>query len=112
MNTASRGFSRPTAARPIPRPSTAIVPAKFTMMMRRHRRASASVFTTVMRSLPMSITSALSRATSVPDAMAMPTLACMGAGVSLIPSPTTATVLPSTKSDLKRSTLSFGRSSA
>ena len=72
----------------------AIVPAKFTMMMRRHRRASASVFTTVMRSLPMSITSALSRATSVPDAVAMPTLACMGAGASSIP-----TVLPSTKRD-------------
>jgi hypothetical protein len=51
-----QGIQQADGGEAIPRPSTAIVPAKFTMMMRRHRRASASVFTTVMRSLPMSIT--------------------------------------------------------
>ena len=35
-----------------------------------------------------------SRATSVPDPIAIPTVACISAGASLIPSPTMATFLP------------------
>jgi len=46
---------------------------------------------------------ALSRATSVPEPIAMPALACIKAGASLTPSPTIATFRPSLMSALIRS---------
>src|SRR5262249_47999541 len=55
---------------------------------------------------------ALSRATSVPDPIAIPTSACIRAGASLTPSPTMATFRPPRISVLIRSTLSSGSSSA
>src|SRR5262245_10734967 len=54
----------------------------------------------------------LSRATSVPDPIAIPTSACIRAGASLTPSPTMATFRPPRISVLIRSTLSSGSSSA
>src|SRR5215471_17361788 len=39
ISAASTGFKKPSAARTTPTPSTARVPAKLTMMIRRHRRA-------------------------------------------------------------------------
>ena len=46
------------------------------------------------RSLPIRMTSALSRATSVPDPMAIPTFGLNQCGGSLMPSPTIATLRP------------------
>src|SRR5712692_2444528 len=103
MNAASSGLSKPKAASPTPTPSTSSVPAKFVMMIRWHHRAMRSVSTNLSRSFPSSTTLALSRATSVPEPIATPTLACISAGASLMPSPTMATFLPSTRSLLIRS---------
>jgi hypothetical protein len=75
MKAATRGLRKPNAAIPTPMLSTATVPTKFCMMMRRHRRATRNGSTNFERSLPIKIASALSRATSVPDPIAIPTLA-------------------------------------
>ena len=95
MNAASGGFRNPNAARPTPMLSTTNVPTKFCMIVLRQRRAVRRVSTSFDRSLPMSTTSALSRATSVPDPMATPTDACINAGASFTPSPTITTLWPS-----------------
>jgi hypothetical protein len=63
----TNGPSRPQAARTMPSASTASVPTKFCQMVRRTRRATRSVSMKRTRSLPSSTTSALSRATSVPE---------------------------------------------
>ena len=84
----------PKAANPTPTLSTAKVPPKFCMMMRWQRREILMVSTNRRRLLPISMIFALSRATSVPDPIAIPTVACISAGASLIPSPTMATFLP------------------
>ena len=61
------------------------------------------------RSLPSSTTSALSRATSVPEPIATPTLASASAGASLTPSPTMATMRPSPSTSVRtRASLSSG----
>jgi hypothetical protein len=57
-------------------------------MMRRQQRATRSASTNRFRSLPFRTTSALSRATSVAEPTATPTLASVRAGASLMPSPT------------------------
>ena len=62
-----KGLSSLNAASPTPTASTAMVPAKFCQMMARVRRAITTVSTNFTRSLPSSTTSALSRATSVPE---------------------------------------------
>lgn len=63
--------------------------------------------------VPMRATWAASMATSAPAApMAIPTSAWAKAGASLIPSPTTATILPSRWSRRTSSIFSSGRSSA
>ena len=64
-------------------------------MIRPARRAWVSVSGRWRRSSPISATSAVSMATSVPIApMAMPTSAVASAGASLMPSPTMATTWP------------------
>ena len=68
------------SARTMPTLSTTRVPVKFCRMIRRQRRAMRTVSTNFDRSFPIRTTFALSRATSVPDPMATPTLACMSAG--------------------------------
>ena len=78
------------------------------MMMRLHRRAILSTSTTFSRSFPRRSTLALSRATSVPEPIAIPTLASISAGASLIPSPTIATVLPAPRSSRTRSSFCCG----
>jgi hypothetical protein len=55
---------------------------------------------------------ALSRATSVPDPMATPTVASVSAGASLMPSPSIATTRPCATSSLIRASLSSGNRSA
>src|ERR1022692_3284421 len=94
INAASTGFRNPKAASATPAASTPRVPAKLVMMLRRHRRAILMTSTTFRRSLPRRSTLALSRAISVPEPIAIPTLASISAGASLIPSPTIATVFP------------------
>ena len=80
--------------------------------MRRVRRAMATVSTKRARSLPSSTISALSRATSVPEPMATPTLASVSAGASLMPSPSIATTQPRPTRSLIRASLSSGSRSA
>src|SRR5690606_10080960 len=86
---------------------------RFCQMMRRTRRLSVTAWLSLARSLLMSTTSAVSRATSVPAApMATPTVARARAGASLTPSPTMAT---GPRACLRRPTLpafSPGRSPA
>ena len=63
-------------------------------------------------SLPIRVTPAVLMATSVPQPMAMPTSAAARAGASLMPSPTIATVAPSSLSRLSSDALSCGKHSA
>ena len=81
-------------------------------MTRRHQRAIAIVSTSLFRSLPIRTMSALSRATSVPEPIATPTLAAVRAGASLMPSPTIATVRPPASRVRTCSALSDGSTSA
>ena len=74
--------------------STISVPEKFCRIIQRQSRASWTVPTNFARLFPISIISALSRATSVPAPIATATLASLSAGASLIPSPSLATVRP------------------
>ena len=111
MKAARRGFRNPKAASPTPILSTTSVPIKFCMIVRRQRRAACRVSTSFDRSLPIKTTSALSRATSVPEPIATPTDACISAGASFTPSPTMATLWPCSVSLFTYSNLSSGRSS-
>jgi len=111
MNAANNGFRNPKAARPTPMLSTTRVPTKFCIIVRRHRLAIKRVSTSLERSLPMSTTLALSRATSVPVPIAIPAVAFMRAGASLTPSPTIATLRRAVMSALTNGSLSSGRGS-
>lgn len=84
----------PLRQAPRPRLSTASVPAKFAIIMPRHRRETFRTSANRKRSFPSRTTDALSRTTSVPEPIATPTFASSSAGASLIPSPTIATFLP------------------
>jgi hypothetical protein len=105
MKAARSGLRKPNAANVTPTPSTAIVPATLKRMMAWVRRAIRIVSTSLDKSLPSRTTSALSRAASVPDPIAMPTLASTSAGASLTPSPTIATECPPVASSRTTSTL-------
>ncbi len=94
MNAARRGLRNPKAAKPTPILSTTRVPTKFCMIVRWQRRAMRTVSTNLVRSEPINTISELSRATSVPEPIATPTVACASAGASLTPSPTITTFLP------------------
>ena len=63
-------------------------------MMRIVRRERSSADDDAARSPRISVTSAASMATSVPEPIAMPTSAWASAGASLMPSPTMATTSP------------------
>src|SRR5437016_653312 len=67
---------------------------KLARMIPRARRAMPDALANFSKSFPSSTTSALSRATSVPEPIATPTWASIKAGASLIPSPTIATMRP------------------
>jgi hypothetical protein len=81
-------------------------------MMPRVLRLSWTDCTTWRRDEPITVMSAASRATSVPDPMAIPRSACASAGASLTPSPTMATTRPASCSSLTVATLSSGRTPA
>ena len=106
------GVSRPIPASIMPSRSTATVPAKLKATMRRARRATATVATRSSRFELMRTTSALSRATSVPLPMAIPTSARARAGASLTPSPIMATRRPCDRSASTTVIFSSGRSPA
>jgi len=112
MKAASSGFKYPNAARPTPIVSTTSVPTKFCMIVLRQCRAVRKVSASFDKSLPISTTSALSRAASVPDPIATPTDACINAGASLIPSPTMATLCPFSIIVRTKCNLSSGNSPA
>ena len=85
---------------------------RFVLMMLSVLRLSSTDCTTWPSEDPMTVMSAASRATSVPDPMAIPRSACASAGASFTPSPTMATTRPAACSSLTLSTFSSGRTPA
>ena len=75
MKAAKSGLRNPKAAKPTPILSTTNVPTKFCMIVRWQRRAMRTVSTNLVRSDPIKTISELSRATSVPEPIATPTVA-------------------------------------
>ena len=80
--------------------------------MRIVRRESSTAVTTPRRSSRISVTSAASMATSVPEPIATPTSAWARAGASLMPSPTIATTRPSACSRVTSRAFCSGSTSA
>ena len=109
---ASTGVRIPAAASAIPTRSTATVPTKLNVTIARARRATRTVEARSAGSEATSTTSALSRATSVPLPMAMPTSARASDGASLTPSPTIATLRPAALNESTKAVFCSGRSSA
>ena len=94
IKAANSGLNMPNAASPTPMLSTAKVPPKFCMMMRRQRREILISVHQAEQIIANQHDVGALACDFGPDPIAMPTVACMSAGASLIPSPTIATFFP------------------